>query len=197
MSLLFETVLIRSSKPVNEFYHTQRFNQARKHFWDLPPADLFGKISLRHLNPDLQYRCRIEYTRNIEAEKIEPLSVRVCNSLKIVVADDIDYSFKYCRREKLELLYTKKENADDVLIIKDNFITDSSIANIVFSDGQKFFTPSTPLLKGTQRAYLIDSGIIQEETLTTNDLKYFKFWQIINALNPFDKKRFVDIQLIF
>ena len=48
---------------------------------------------------------------------------------------------------------------DEILIIKDGHITDTSISNIVFRlpDGW-WLTPFTPLLKGIMRTYLLESG---------------------------------------
>jgi len=46
--------------------------------------------------------------------------------------------------------------ADEVVFIKNGMVTDCSIGNLLFFDGHEWITPYIPLLKGTQRAFLLD-----------------------------------------
>jgi 4-amino-4-deoxychorismate lyase len=70
----------------------------------------------------------------------------------------------------------------DVLIVKNGLITDTSFANIAFSDGNKWYTPDTPLLKGTQRAYYLAQGILTERRISPADLRGFTKARLINAM---------------
>ena len=73
--------------------------------------------------------------------------------------------------------------ADEIIIIKDSFVTDCSIGNLAFRKGTQWFTPNTPLLKGTQREYLLQSGQLQEIEIRLEQLEKFDEIRVINALN--------------
>ncbi len=96
-------------------------------------------------------RLRIVYGREIEEVTYTPYQMRQVNTLRLVVDDAVDYTYKSTDREGLNRLYARRDGADDVLIVKDGRLTDTSIGNVAFFDGQKWYTPLHPLLKGTMR----------------------------------------------
>jgi 4-amino-4-deoxychorismate lyase len=98
----------------------------------------------------------------------------------------MDYRFKYTNRERLNLLFEQRGNCDDILIVKNGFITDSFIANVVFFDGRKWWTPDTPLLPGTQRARLIHEKKISVCPVTPDDLPKYEKAGLINAMQDLD-----------
>jgi 4-amino-4-deoxychorismate lyase len=196
MSLLFETILIKNGAPVNLDYHQKRFDAARTHFWNAEQVKLSEFIKIPEGQSEKVLRCRIDYDDQIRDIRITEFVPKAINSLKIVVDDEIDYGYKYADRNRLDELNKRKGLSDDILIVKNGFVTDTSYANIVFSDGAKFFTSHSPLLKGTQREFLIDSGIISEEEIKPNDITRFQAWSHINALNPLFPSGFKPIERI-
>jgi len=132
------------------------------------------------------YRCRVLYTtQDISVEYI-PYTQRKIKKLKLVESDTIEYSKKYADRSQLDTLFSQRENADDILIIKNKKVTDTSIANIALYDGVKWFTPKEPLLKGTTRARLLDEGKIFERDILENELENFQKLALLNAMIDFD-----------
>lgn len=93
-------------------------------------------------------------------------------------------------------LYEKRGNCDDVLIIKNGYITDSSFCNIIFFDGYKWFTSKTPLLKGTCRDRLIAEGVVSEVEIKTEHLADYSMFMLINAMLDFDISRALPISNI-
>jgi 4-amino-4-deoxychorismate lyase len=98
-----------------------------------------------------------------------------------VQADSIQYEHKFLDRSCLDKLF-ETTLADDVLIVKNGLLTDTSFANIVFFDGDRWVTPSTPLLHGTKREYYLEIGRIKEVELTVDDLPRFQKAMLINAM---------------
>jgi 4-amino-4-deoxychorismate lyase len=194
MSLLFETILIENREAVNLSYHEKRMNSARYHFWQSTPIKLIEQLPLDI--PAERLRCRIEFNEEINSITISPFHTREVKSLQIVYSDEIEYSYKYCNREELAQLFSQKKLADDILIIKSGLVTDTYMANIVFTDGEKNYTPASSLLNGTRRGSLIDAQIIKEAEIKETDLDKFSAWQHINALNPFDERRFISMESI-
>ena len=132
------------------------------------------------------YRCRVVYdTASIVIEYI-PYVKRDIKSLKIVYSDTIEYSKKYAFRDEINNIFRKKENCDDILIVKNGFISDTSIANIAFFDGLEWLTPNTPLLEGTTRGRLLKESKIKAVEIRVEDMKKFKKVALMNAMIDFD-----------
>ena len=186
MSLLFETIRICNGEPFNLVLHEQRLNLSRRKLFGST-----GGISLaRHIRiPDGcrsgAYRCRVIYEESIISTEFMPYLPASVRTIKIVTADDIDYSLKYLDRTCLTGLIDRNA-ADDVLIVKNGRVTDTSYSNIVFTDGRQWLTPDTPLLRGTMREKLLLEGTIKEERITADDLNRFTHFRLINAMLEFN-----------
>ncbi len=132
------------------------------------------------------YRCRVVYDTDSIEVTYHPYEKRSVKSLKIVYDDSIDYAHKYENREAIDKLYATKEACDDILIVKNSLITDTSIANIALYDGRKWITPKNPLLKGTTRARLLQEGKIVEEEIRIERVNEFFKVALMNAMIDFD-----------
>jgi len=140
------------------------------------------------LNPPKKglYRCRVIYSiKNIEIEYI-PYQKRQIQKLKLIESNTIEYTKKYADRRELDALFLEKGEGDDILIIKDGFVSDTSIANLAFYDGEYWFTPKIPLLQGTTRARLLENGKIFEKDIRAEDIYTYKKIALMNAMIDFD-----------
>jgi len=171
-----ETLLI-TEKIENVDLHNERMNNTRYDFFKLPPIDLRDFIELKK-----HKRVRVTYSKSIEKIEYFELKKREFKTFKIVHSD-IDYSYKYANRDTLNAL--KPENVDEVIIIKNSFVTDTTISNLAFFDGKKWLTPKTPLLKGTKREELLRKDFLTEAEIKEKDLKNFKKIAMINAVIGF------------
>lgn len=102
--------------------------------------------------------------------------------LRLITANDIDYKYKSVDRSALNQLKEKQGECDEILIIRNNHITDTSYTNVALYDGKQWFTPSTPLLQGTMRQSLLDRGLLQERELLVSDLPNYKQISLFNAM---------------
>jgi len=133
------------------------------------------------------YRCRLLY----DCDGICDISYhcyekRVVQSLKLIEADKLEYAKKYANREALDTLFSKRENCDDILIVKNGYITDTAIANVAFFDGRVWVTPQKPLLQGTTRARLIEDGFLEQRDISVHDLSGYSQLALMNAMIDFD-----------
>lgn len=111
--------------------------------------------------------------------------LRPVRSLRCVEANYLHYSLKSTHREGITHCVEQRENCDDVLILRDNLFTDTSIANIALwhEEQQRWMTPTRPLLRGTHRAALLRSGtIIEDAALTLDRLEEFSRIRLFNAM---------------
>lgn len=191
---LLETIRFEDSEFSSLEFHQNRMNNSRKSLFNCEDEINLFKIlqdSSNNISDKELYKCRIIY--NAEIDKIEyiPYKFPETNHLKLVVCNEIDYSHKYLDRKQINVLLSEKENADDIIIVKNGLITDSSTANLLFHQGRHWITPAFPLLKGTQRAKLLEQEKIQVADIRPSDLRNFNKVRLINAMQRFEDE--VDV----
>lgn len=152
-------------------------------------------LKLKPLPQKGVYKCRVSYSREIEKVEFEAYTPKEINSFKLVESD-IDYSLKYADRSELLNLYRQRGAADEIIIVKNGLITDTSYSNLIFFNGNKWLTPKSPLLFGIQRERLLREGKIQEADITAADLVNFESVMVVNAMLWFDLERTVTFEEI-
>lgn len=131
-------------------------------------------------------KCRVLYSDTVESITFEPYRFRPINNLALVYDNNIDYTYKSEDRSRLQSLVSQKGNCDEILIVKNGYITDTSYSNIVLENSEGLFTPSTPLLAGIKRQLLIDAGTIIEKDIRVDDLHRYSRAYLINAMIDLD-----------
>lgn len=183
MRQLIETIKIENRKPQLLQLHAERMNSARKKIFN--SSDLLNLDNIFDIGENFaggMLKCRLIYSEKIEKIEYEIYKKRKINSLKIIFCDNIDYSDKWSDRSCLETLFKMRGECDEILIIKNGLVSDTSFSNVVFYDGDKFYTPSSPLLAGVKRKYLLEKNIISEIKILAEDIKKFKEIHLINAM---------------
>ncbi len=185
MSLFFETIRIENGIPQHLHYHNLRLNRTiRENFSLCPSYDLRDFLEFPPEAGKGTFRCKICYNTEIREITFTPYQRRSYRMLRLIEAD-IDYRYKSCDRNALEKLYERRGECDDVLIVKNGLLSDTTIANIALFDGLRWYTPKSPLLEGTTRARLLEKGILHTADLRAEDLhKYTKF-ALMNAMTGF------------
>ena len=185
MCQFVETICIENGKPRNLSYHVQRLNLTMRTFF--PESKAIGEHELLTDIPNVQglQKARVVYNENgITERSFAPYTIRKINSIAIVEGNDISYSWKSTDRTALMRLREKAPDYDEVIIIKNGCVTDTSYTNLCFFDGKEWLTPDTPLLRGTMRQKLLDEGIIREARILKSDLNKFQSVSLINAMMP-------------
>jgi 4-amino-4-deoxychorismate lyase len=197
MCQLLETIKCLDGELMHLGYHQSRMNLARKAFFRTSgPISLKESIRVPQECSSGVHRCRVIYSGNIDKTEFLPWQFRPINSLRLVEDNKVDYRYKFTNRNHLEQLFDMRGNCDDVLIVKNGFITDSFTANAVFFDGKKWWTPDTPLLPGTQRARLIYEKQIYVCSITPADLHKYRKAGLINAMQDLENMPVIDVKNI-
>lgn len=110
-----------------------------------------------------------------------PYAVRHVHSLALMQADTIDYTYKSAGREPLNCLFALRGACDDILIVKQGLLTDTSIANIALSDGTHWYTPAHPLLKGDQTGSLAGRRNLAGKRYQTGRLAFILYCQAVQC----------------
>ena len=193
---LLETIRFNSGKFANIEFHQKRFNDSRKQLFNCKDEINLISILNSYVKSQSDYqllKCRVVYGTEVESVEFIPYSMPNITSLKLVNCDKIQYSHKYLNRNHINKLMLQMGNANDIIIVKNGLITDSSFANLLFYNGEKWLTPTFPLLKGTQRAKLLEKDQIFTADIRPVDMANFSKVRLINAMLRFEDE--VDIQI--
>lgn len=184
MCRLVETIRSEDGRLNNLEFHNERMMKTLFELFGLKKdIDLARIISVPTLAIRGVFKCRVEYDNEIRKIEFIRYSLKSVRSLKIVEDNTIEYSYKFKDRRTIERLWEKRNECDDILIIKNGFITDTSYANVIFRDmSGVWHTPSTYLLPGTRRAYLLHRSKIKETKIHYHDLKNYIELKLINAM---------------
>ena len=194
MCLLFETIRIHNGVPENLHYHQARLNQAMQHFFEgVPPIELLHHIQVPAGCKQGIFKCRVTYGRQVTSVDFEAYTPKVISSLKLVEDNTIPYPHKFTDRSTLNALREMRGNCDEILIVKNGLITDTSFSNIVFSDGKSWFTPSKPLLPGTMRSFLLQRNFVSEAEIRPADLHRYTIARLINAMLPLETSKDIPV----
>ncbi len=175
----FETIKVKDGKLLNLTYHQKRVNYTRSFFGFKDILEL--KEDTFNLPQYGEFRLRIDYAKEIKNFQYAILRDRYFENFRIVNSD-IEYEFKYSNRDKINAL---KVDDSEIIVVKDELIRDTSIANIALYIDDVWLTPRTPLLKGTTRARLLENGFLKSADLVVDDLEKAKNFAIMNALIDF------------
>lgn len=181
--LLFETIKVSEAR----FWHI-KYHQRRA---DLACGGLKFDIekvlqnAINEADSNKTYRAKLIYDTNGDFKSLElyPYTPHQMYKFRLVEVD-FEYGKKYLDRSKIDEIYAQKGDCDDIIMIKNHLITDTSIANVaIYID--EWLTPRTPLLAGTTRARLIDSGFLKPSDININMLKNAQKFAVMNAMLGF------------
>ena len=180
---LLESIKVDKNQIHNLDYHEERITKSS--------VDVFGQKIIVNFDPiidevrrlpDLLFKLRVVYNGNYFKYSFNPYKKKKINTLKKVYSSKVTYSYKYLDRDKLDSLYLQRRHHDDIIIIRDNLVTDSYYCNLAFRKDDKWYTPATPLLKGTKRQQLIENGEIEEKIISATNLGDYDSVSLFNAM---------------
>ena len=183
MCQFIETMCVEQGRIINLDYHLERIKNTPKHFWSTEKTVPTDQLSALPATQNWRAKLRFTYDKeNIYNLSCTPYNTRKIERLKLLASNDIEYNYKSVDRSEINLLKAQTEPTDEIIIIKQNLLTDTSYTNIALFDGSQWITPSTPLLKGTRRAQLLDADRLIEREVLATDLKSFQSISLINAM---------------
>ena len=198
MCLLLESIRIENRRISLADEHSSRMNRSRRALFGA--ADLWDLKELLTIPPGLTnavYKCRVLYDTAVRSVEFIPYTPRIVRSLQMVDAPPaLDYSHKYADRSDIDRLYAQRGRYDDILIVRNGCITDTSFSNIALYDGSRWYTPARPLLRGVRVQALIGQGVVHERDIRPDDLGTFHRAILLNAMLGFEEEVEVDIHNI-
>lgn len=194
---LIETIQINNGQAQGLSYHNERMNRSR-HQMICAIGDIYLEEVLKIPEEYQQgkVKCRILYDEQVRKIEFEHYRKRQIDAFHLVKTQ-LTYDHKFEDREAFNKLKSLFLPSSEIILVKDDFITDTSYSNLVFKhQNGDWLTPSTPLLLGTQREFLLDEGFIEEVEIKVQDLDQFTHLMMINAMLDFDEESAIDIKSI-
>lgn len=167
-------------------YHQNRMNICANLFYpNADPVDL--RLALNDSQPPEKglYKCKVTFDSKIR--KIEYLSYqkREISSLRVISTEIESLPYKKEDRTDFDKAFVLRENCDEVLLVKNGLLTDTTICNIALFDGFNWLTPALPLIYGVNRAQLLEEGKIVEKDIRLDELRNFSRIRLFNAMIEF------------
>lgn len=194
MCQLIETIQVKNGIPLLLPYHQTRMDRSVKSIWKCKNKLVLDTIITipEHAKTGI-WKCRIVYSNTTYSIDFTPYTYRKIETLQCVEHNAITYEHKYENRQVFQELLHQKDRADEIIIIKNNLITDTSFSNIMFFNGTQWLTPSDCLLPGTKRSYLLDTKQIFEQKIYKNDVNKYQKARLLNCF--FDLHSGNDIKI--
>ncbi|WP_165025384.1 aminotransferase class IV [Dysgonomonas sp. ZJ279] len=192
-----ETIKVLDGVYYNLPSHIDRIRQTMQLFFNITTDinSLFLSVPVKFQKGLV--KCRIVYSNKTAIISFEPYIFQNIRSLYLIEDDQIDYSYKSTDRGNLKKLLLKKGEMDEVLIIKNGLVTDTSYSNVVFENESGLYTPDSYLLNGTKRQLLLQKGVIKEIRIRVEDIPLYDKVYLINAMMDIEDSVCVSSDNIF
>lgn len=178
--LLFETIKVSNFEIQNIGYHIKR---AKRSICEELKFDMQEVINVTN-NGTFRVKVIYDELGNFIETQIFEYKKREIKTLKLINSE-INYDKKFLNRKPLDDIFAMREDCDDVLIVKNGLITDTTIANIAIYSKERWITPQKPLLRGTVRERLIEKKFLKEQDIKTDDLLKAEKIALMNAMTDF------------
>ena len=157
--------------------HLTRLREASRYFaYPFNEPKLLNKLQeqLAHVDPSLDYRCRIALQRNGTIQlTITELTDLPASYLQAQLTEqklDLATPFTYFKTSQRDHL--NQSDHEQIFHLPDGTLLETTIGNLVLEiEGQRYTPPAhLPLLDGIYRRHLLETQQVEEKLLTLNDL---------------------------
>ena len=157
--------------------HLIRLREASRYFaypFDEPKLLNDLQEELAHVDPSLDYRCRIASQKNGSFQlTITELTDLPASYLQAQLTEqklDLATPFTYFKTSQRDHL--SQSDHEQIFHLPDGSLLETTIGNLVLEIGGQLYTPPAhlPLLDGIYRRHLLETQQVEEKLLTLNDL---------------------------
>jgi 4-amino-4-deoxychorismate lyase len=131
------------------------------------------------------FKCRVVYDSEVRLIEIVPYIRREIRSLKLVETGLESSIYKTENRSGYNAAFAQRGDCDDVLVFRNELLTDTSYCNIALYNGKEWFTPRMPLIFGVNRTELVENKMLIEKDIKIGDLKDYSQIALFNAMIEF------------
>lgn len=186
MCRFIESIQLRDGVFKRLELHQPRLQKAMAAFYpNVPAIDLAEILKQSEYPTEGLFKCCIVYDSEIRQMDFSPYVRREIQTLRVVETDMASAPYKSEDRSALSAAFAKRGDCDDVLLVRNGLLTDSSYCNVALFDGESWITPRLPLIYGVNRAQLLSEGKLIEKDIKLDDLLNFQSICLFNAMIEF------------
>lgn len=186
MCRFIESIQLRNGVFKRLKLHQVRLQKAMAAFYpNVPVIDLSLVLKQSEYPTEGLFKCRIVYNSEIRQMDFSTYVRREIQTLCVVETDMASVSYKSEDRSTLNAAFAKRGDCDDVLLVRNGLLADSSYCNVALFDGESWVTPRLPLIYGVNRAQLLLEGKLIEKDVKLDDLLNFHSICLFNAMIEF------------
>lgn len=186
MCRFIESIKLQDGKFYRVALHQIRVDKVFADFYPAVKPINLAELLMKSDFPETGvHKCRIVFDSEVQFLEYIPYVRREIKSLKLVETDMETLPYKIEDRTKLNIAFAKREACDDVLMVRNNLITDTSYSNIALFDGENWITPKNPLLFGVNRAQLVAENKLIQKDIKVSELFNFQLIRLFNAMIEF------------
>lgn len=182
MCLFLESVKVCKGRPQNLARHQERLQATVKKHFGTAGFSLEQVFAEMELPASGTYKGRIIYNAGLVRAELEPYVPCAISVLALAESGGFSYPYKKLDRSFFTELHQRDASVDDWLLHHNGQLSDSTFANLAFFDGNHWYTPSFPLLRGVRRQQLLDEGRLRTTNIKVSDLSAFAEVSLINAM---------------
>ena len=169
--------------------HLTRLREASRYFaypFNEPKLLNYLQEELTHLDPSLDYRCRIALLKNgsfqLTITELKDLPASYLQAQLREQTAPLNRPFIYFKTSQRDHLV--QSDREQIYYLEDGTLLETTIGNLILEiDGQLYTPPAhLPLLEGIYRRHLLETGQVEEKRLTLKDLEVADRVYACNAL---------------
>lgn len=189
MCRFVETIRLQNHRLYNMCRHQMRYGRTVRHFFGGGyNVENLEEVAAAFADNDGVNKVRIVYGgAGIVSASCAPYRMKIIRSLRLVECGGIDYTYKYADRTALDNAMNGRGGCDNVVIVRDGMITDTSYTNIALYDGSRWLTPARPLLQGTALVRLLDEGRLISRDIKAGEVWDYSHIALFNSMIDFGK----------
>ena len=175
---LLTTGLIHQGELTFLEQHLTRLREASRYFaypFDEPKLLNDLQEELAHVDPSLDYRCRIALQKNgsfqLTITELTDLPASYLQAQLRKQTAPLDRPFTYFKTSQRDHLI--QSDREQIYFLEDETLLETTISNLILEIKGKLYTPPAhlPILDGIYRRHLLESQQIEEKLLTLKDLE--------------------------
>ncbi|MGM0626210.1 MAG: aminotransferase class IV [Bacteroidota bacterium] len=187
MYRFIESIRIENGEAPLLFWHQKRLTACMRQFFPgIGPHSLESLVS-RYRDIKQPHKLRIVYDRSIREISCTPYYPGRIEKFHLADAGAVSYDWKYADRSIFQEIKKGFPESDELILVKDGLVTDTSYANLAFHRGGYWYTPALPLLRGVRMTYLIKKGMLHPRSIPVDTLRHYDKFCQINAMLPIDE----------
>lgn len=184
MEQLLETFCLVDGEVLNVPYHEARVVRSVGN--DFPIGKMVETVRNQAAVENAmqgRWRASVTYTaEGVERVRLVQYVKPSISALRMISIEENFYSKKWADRSRLNGYKEALPQGVEPIFVLEGKVTDTTFSNVVVERDGTLYIPDMPLLAGTKRHRLLDTGVVRSISLRVDDLRLYERIHLVNAM---------------